>query len=99
MKYKTVIGIVVLTPERHIHIITRHPIMEFYIKHIGEVLSRPEKVRFSNYTDNILLFYRYFANIENGKYIVVVVNKSEHSVKTTYLSDRVKGGRIYEQES
>ena len=43
-----------------------------------------------------LLFYRYFAKIENGKYIVAVVNKLEKQVKTAYLSHRIKIGSKYE---
>lgn len=93
MKYKTVIGDVYLTPERRRHIINRHPIIEPYIKHIGSVLKSPHEIRFSNYADDVLLFYQYFAKIENGKYLVAVVSSRSKNVITSYITDRIKEGK------
>lgn len=96
MKYKTIIGIVNLTSDRRKHIITRHPIMENYLKNLRSVLEYPKEIHYSGRTNEVLLFYRHFDNIESGKYIVVVVNKIEKQVKTSYLSNRIKFGRKYE---
>lgn len=78
------------------HIIERHPIMEDYFPDFKGVLEKPEDVRFSNQSDNVLLFYRFFDKIESGKYIVIVVNKESKSVTTAYLSHRIKIGKPYE---
>lgn len=97
MKFKTIIGTVTLTPERRVHIIEHHPIMEDYLVNLKDVLEKPREVRYSSRSGNILLFYRYFAKIEGGKYIVAVVHKTDREVKTAYLSHRIKIGRIYKQ--
>ena len=72
--------------------------MEDYLPNIKVVLENPEQIRFSNRSDVILLFYRYFDNIENGKYLVVVVNQTDNEIKTSYLSHRIKIGRKYDKE-
>ncbi len=95
MTFKAVVGAIKLTTERKAHIIKSHPIMEIYIHNLKEVLEKPAEVRFSNYNKNVLLFYRYFDNIENGKYIVVVVNKTSKQVITAYLTSRIKTGEKY----
>lgn len=97
VKFKTIIGEVTLTAKRRIHIIQRHPVMETYFVNFKEVLEKPSDVRFSNYSDDVLLFYRYFGKIEGGKYIAVVVNKLERQVKTAYLTHRIKSGRKYDK--
>ncbi|OGE16939.1 hypothetical protein A3F00_02860 [Candidatus Daviesbacteria bacterium RIFCSPHIGHO2_12_FULL_37_11] len=98
MKFKTIVGTVTLTVERKIHIIQRHPIMDNYLVRIKEVLEVPDETRYSHYSDTILLFYRYFDNIEGGKYIAVVVNIKDLQVKTAYLTNRIKSGRKYVKE-
>lgn len=98
MKFKTKIGQITLTSERKLHIIQRHPIMEESLPNLREVLEKPKEIRYSSYSDNILLFYRYFAKIESGKYIAVVVNELEKEVKTAYLTHRIKSGRKYVKE-
>lgn len=98
MKFKTKIGIINLSPDRKAHIIQHHPIMDDYLKHLKEVLEKPKEIRYSSRSDEVLLFYRYFAKIEDGKYIVAVVHKTEREVKTAYLSHRIKIGRKYHEE-
>ena len=72
--------------------------MENYLSNLKEVLEKPEDIRFSSRSDEVLLFYHYFAKIEGGKYIVIVVNQEEKEVKTAYLSHRIKIGRKYEED-
>ena len=98
MKFKTKIGSVTLTPERKDHITVHHPIMEDYLTNLKKVLEEPKEIRYSSRSDNVLLFYKYFDKIEEGKYIVVVVNKKEKTVTTAYLSHRIKSGRKYVKE-
>lgn len=71
--------------------------MEDYLGLLKEVLECPEDLRFSSRSEEVLLFYHFFDNIEGGKYVVVVVNKLEKSVLTAYLSQRIKNGRKYEE--
>lgn len=97
MKFKTIITFVKLTAERKAHIVKHHPIMELYIDNLKAVLENPDEIRFSSRNEEVLLFYRYFDNIEDGKYIVVVVNQIEKEAKTAYLSHRIKTGRKYEE--
>lgn len=98
MKFKTKTGTVQLTSERRTHIIGHHPIMEDYLQNMKDVLEKPVEIRYSSHSDDVLLFYSYFDKIEDGKYIVVVVNKKEKTVTTAYLSHRIKSGRIYVKE-
>lgn len=98
MKFKTLIGTITLTAKRKDHIIENHPIMETYLSNLKAVLETPQDLRYSNYSDETLLFYRYFATIEGGKYIAVVVNSLEKEVKTAYLTHRIKSGRKYVKE-
>lgn len=98
MKYKTNIGITVeLKSEGRQHIIKTHPVMEDYLPKLSQILKRPNEIRLSSRNDDVLLFYRFFDNIEDGKYIVVVVNKVDGLVKTAYLTHRIKLGRKYEE--
>lgn len=71
--------------------------MEDYLDLLKEVLETPQEIRFSSRSDEVLLFYRFFDNIEGGKYVTVVVNKTDKSVLTTYLTHRIKTGRKYEE--
>ena len=97
MKFKTILGnTVVLTSERRQHIIETHPIMEDYLTSLKKILAKPDKIRYSSRDDRVLLFYRFFDNIGNGKYLVVVVNIAEEAIKTAYLTHRIKTGRKYE---
>ena len=74
MTFKAIIGLVKLTPGRKKHIVEHHPIMEDYLDMIKLVLEEPEDIRYSNRSDDTLLFYHYFGKIENGKYIVVLLD-------------------------
>lgn len=71
--------------------------MEDYLVHVRLVLERPKEIRISNKNEDVLLFYGYFDNIEGGKYVVMVVNKSKKEVLTAYLSHRIKTGRKYDK--
>lgn len=97
MTFKTIVGTIKLTAERKTHIIKNHPIMEVYLTNLKEVLENPDDIRYSHYNLNVLLFYRYFDTIENGKYIVAVVDKIEGLVRTAYLTHRIKAGEKYKQ--
>jgi len=98
MTFMTIIGKIKLSSTRRTHIIQNHPIMEDYLKNLRRVLEKPDQIRYSTYNQNVLLFYRYFDKIENGKYIVVVVGKLKGLVRTAYLTHRIKTGEKYEKD-
>lgn len=72
--------------------------MDDYLIHLKEVLETPAHIRHSSRSKETLLFYRFFDNIEEGKYIVVVVNKLEKLVLTAYLTHRIKTGKKYAKD-
>lgn len=99
MNYKTKIGFIVkLTPKRRQHIISTHPVMELYLNKIKQVLASPDEIRYSSYKQDVLLFYRYFDKIEEGKYIAVVTDQLNKTVLTAYLTHRIKTGVKYEEK-
>lgn len=99
MKFKTAAAkIIKLSSVRREHIITTHPIMEAYLGKLKMVLEKPDEIRYSNYADDVLLFYRYFDKIEGGKYIAVVVNLIGAIIITAYLTSRIKTGEKYEKK-
>lgn len=71
--------------------------MEDYLKYLKEALETPGDIRYSSHSQDVLLFYRFFDTIENGKYISVVVRKTDGSILTAYLTNRIKGGKRYEE--
>ena len=71
--------------------------MEIYLKNLRRVLEKPNEIRVSSYNVNVLLFYRYFDKIENGKYITAVVDKVAKQVITAYLTHKIKTGEKYEK--
>ena len=48
----------------------------------------------------MLLFYKFFASIKNGKYINVTVKigKERNFILTSYITDRIRAGERYEAE-
>lgn len=99
MKYKSVLGKnIELTKERKTHILTYHPDLKPYFKLVKIVLIEPDKIKISKSDPNVLLFYRYFANIMKGKYIAVTVKLGQRSfILTAYLTNKMLSGEPYEK--
>lgn len=83
-----------LTEERWQHIVIEHPEVREFQEKIPTVLAHPEYVKRSKRDEQVMLYYRYFDTILNGKYLLVVVKKgtSRSFVLTGYLTDSVKKG-------
>lgn len=98
MKYKSVLGNdFELTLERKKHILTFHPDLNPYFSKLKEVFTKPDEIRVSKSDPKVLLFYRYFAKIKGGKYIVGVVKINSRSfVLTAYFSNHKLTGEKYE---
>ena len=101
MVYKSILGKgFVLTSERKQHILIYHPDIKPYLSKLKEVFLEPGDIRVSESDESVLLFYKHFAKIKQGKYIVGVVKINSRSfVLTAYLSNRILSGEKYEYET
>ena len=89
-----------LTEERWQHIVTEHPELCEYREKILTVLADPDYVKRSKRDEHVMLYYRYFADILEGKYLLVVVKKEpvRSFVLTGYATGSVrKGETIWEK--
>lgn len=67
--------------------------MKKYRKDIGETISEPDLIRQSIYSKNVYIYYRYYPNILQGKYVAVVVRMDENKfIITAYITDKIKRG-------
>jgi len=82
-----------LTDERWKHIIKEHPEIEPYRERIKEVLSAPDYVKKSKRDAEVLLYYKFYDDIFDGKYLLVTAMKSLRSfILTCYITDIIKKG-------
>jgi len=75
-----------LTNERWKHITDTHPELRELLKEISGALEDPELIKSSIYDDDVLLFYKFYEHIYEGKYICVIVKLSEEIVGFTILN-------------
>lgn len=90
---------ITLTEERWNHIIETHPELKEMLKELEGTLQDPESIKKSVYNENVVLFYRYYEHIYEGKYMCVVVNLDNESIVTAYITDRIKRGEILWEKS
>jgi len=64
-----------LTEERWEHITKEHPEVKPYKERIMEVLSMPDYVKISIRDETVMLYYKFYDDIFNGKYVLVVTKK------------------------
>ncbi len=89
-----------LTEERWQHIVTEHPIMSEYREQLPTVLADPDYVKRSKRDEDVLLYYRYFTDILDGKFLLVVIKKdSQRSfILTGYVTRSImKGESVWER--
>ena len=89
-----------LTEERWQHIVTEHPIMREYREKLPTVLADPDYVKRSKRDEDVLLYYRYFTDILDGKFLLVAVKKdSQRSfILTGYVTRSImKGKSVWER--
>lgn len=91
---------VILTDERYDHIKKQHPELlpefEYTLEH---TIANPDTVRKSSRFINARLFTKYFDNIRNGKYIVVVIVNDAHLetrdwIITAYMTRKLSDGVV-----
>jgi hypothetical protein len=91
-------GQVELTDEREEHIADHHPdLLPKYRDKIAEVLADPDLIRRSTRAANARLFARWFDDVRQGKFVVVVVVTDSgpavrHWVLTAYIARKLAGG-------
>jgi len=83
-----------LSDERWNHIIETHPEIKEFIKELEGALIDPELIKRRVYNENVVLFYRHYKHIYEGKYMCVVVRLDEKSIVTAYITDRIKSGDV-----
>jgi len=82
-----------LTDERRVHILTYHPDVGPFLDRIGEVLAHPDLLRRSNQDSRVVLFYKFYSDILEGKYMVVVLKENDRSfILTVYLTRSIRTG-------
>lgn len=97
-------GEVELTEEREAHIAQMHPdLLPEYLPQLQQTLLDPDEVRRSARMSSARIFYRWFEDVRQGKYVaVVVVSESaakRHWIITAYLTRRLMNGEIEWQKS
>jgi hypothetical protein len=91
-------GEVDLTEERERHITERHPdLLPEHRQRIAETLAAPDQVRKSVRFGSAKLFSRWYTDLRQGKYIVVVVvserePSERHWIITAYIARRLAQG-------
>jgi hypothetical protein len=83
-----------LSDERWNHIIDTHPEIKKLITELEGDLIEPELIKRSVYNENVVLFYRHYKHIYEGKYMCVVIRLDEGSIVTAYITDRIKIGDV-----
>lgn len=99
MKFKSSLGKTVeLSAERKEHIFLFHPDLKPYFKSIKEVVLEPNDIRISKSDPKVLLFYKFFDNILDGKYIMVgIKTNGRWFILTSYLTNKILSGEKYEK--
>ncbi|RJQ49319.1 MAG: hypothetical protein C4538_02465 [Nitrospiraceae bacterium] len=89
-----------LTEERWSHITREHPEVGIYKERIESVLLSPDYVKKSFRDTEVLLYYKFYDDIFNGKYFLVTVRKGLRSfILTCYITDIIKKGEtIWEKK-
>lgn len=100
VKFKSILSKEIeLTLERKQHILLYHPDLKPYLKFIKDVLMQPDDIRKSKSDQHVLLFYKFFANIKDGIYIMVAVKTNGRwFVLTSYLTRHMISGGSYAKE-
>jgi len=98
-------GEVELTDEREAHIANTHPdLLPEYLPQVTQTLADPDQVRRSIRMSAARIFYRWFDDVRQGKYVVVVVvseaTPAERNwIITAYVTRRLIDGEIEWQKN
>ena len=77
------------------HIVADHPEMQPYVSRLAEVFRSPEWVKRSRRDPHVSLYYRFYADVLGGKYLLGIAKISARSVVLTYyVTDTIKHGEL-----
>ena len=77
------------------HIEAEHPEVKVYVKRLGEVLRLPEWVKRSRRDPHVHLYYRFYADVLGGKYLLGIARVVPRGVVlTSYVTDTIKHGEL-----
>lgn len=90
-----------LTEEREKHIAERHPeLLPEYRDCIIQTLNDPDQVRRSKRFSNALSFSKWFENVRDGKFVVIVVITNDRNwIITAYICRKLSEGEIIWKKS
>jgi len=75
--------------------LTKHPEAKLFFDFVAETLVQPDIVKKSQKDTRTSLYYRYFSQVLNGKFVVIVVKFAEqYFVSTFYATDKIKQGEV-----
>ena len=98
-------GEVELTDEREVHIAQTHPdLLPEYLPQVKQTLADPDQVRRSVRMSGARIFYRWFDDVRQGKYVVVVVVSEaapteRNWIITAYVTRHLMNGEIEWQKN
>ncbi|MEW5939850.1 MAG: hypothetical protein AB1750_09335 [Chloroflexota bacterium] len=93
-------GEVELTDEREAHITQTHPdLLPEYLAQMRQTLAEPDQVRRSLRMSAAKIFYRWFDDVRQGKYVAVIVVGEATPIErnwiiTAYVTRRLANGEI-----
>ena len=87
-------NIIRLTDDQWNHIIKEHPEVEPYKNRLPDVLIKPDLVKRSKRDRDTFLYYHYYEDVYQGKYLLIVARTRDWLLLTCYITDRVKEGDV-----
>jgi len=90
---------ITLSAEVYQVIATKHPEVKRFFEYVRETLADPQIVRQSVTDPRVRLYYRFYADVLDGKLVVVVVKQANvNFVSTIYATDKIKEGETIWQK-
>jgi hypothetical protein len=84
-----------LSDEVYRVILDKHPESKQFISRISQTLAVPDQVRKSVTDSRVRLYYRFYDDVLNGKFVTVVVKRADRSfISTIYATDKIKEGEL-----
>ncbi len=80
-------------------ILEKHPEANQFFDRISETVSAPDQVRRSVSDASARLYYHFYPDVLDGKFVAVVVKRVDRNfIPTFYATDRIKEGEILWQK-
>ena len=91
---------VILTAEVKRVIFAKHPEVSRVFDKVADTLALPDAVKRSSTDVRVRLYYRFYQDVFDGKFIVIVVKRVDYRgfVSTIYITDKMKAGEMIWQK-